>query len=734
LSEGRIRPTDIDKHHLEEVRRKNIIQYEKALQEPYIGRLEVIENDAVLSYRIGKIAVTDEDYQDLIYDWRTPLGDVYYGFNGGDGNVTYSGPKGPETLLVSRKREVHIRKQRVLDIRDYASHSFRDSSSLTGEESDNDLEDCEREEDQAPEGIDPLLRDLWLDQHNDHQMREIIATIQREQNEVIRLGITRPILVQGVAGSGKTSIALHRISYLLYQYHDQLSASRILVLAPNQMFLQYIKDVVKELDIQGIQQSTVVDLASKLLKIKSIKTQQQWLSECIDNPELEAQVRPMLTYLTSIDFYRVVDNYLNQLTEQFLPVDVPQLPFITEAPTSVEQKFVDIYNGYRHLPLNKRRIETISSIRSWSEMELKKQQKTIEEHYFQTKKEWIDALPEELALKKELEDKLLEAAGFRYNQLKQQWNQAIDNYLNGWKPLQPLLLLPNLYNEEFLKVLAPDLAASVLQTINAKGMAISQKHIGYEDIGVLLMLEQRINGLETTWDYLVIDEAQDMNPFLLQVLKGTTRSMTMLGDITQSVFDTTGFRDWSEVREIFGEGLHELQLSISYRSTVEIMSVANHIVARLERDLPQLHPVQRHGPKPTIQSVIDGVDLLDKIEEGIREMLKAGFTRIAVIPKEAKLSRLLYAKLKDLDIPSIQLVEDTNEELTSPIVLIPATLVKGLEFDAVIIPNVNSRTYQTELDGRLLFVSVTRAQAALRMIYFDRPSRFIEGILSNDII
>lgn len=727
LIQGKRRTYSETEQYIEEVRHKRVVQYERAVQEPYIGRLEVVDNDTELSYRIGKVAVVDSKSENIIYDWRTPIGDVYYGFSGGDGKVTYAGPEDDQHITINRKREVQIRNQKVLHVRDYVSSTYRSSNSSPNEPELDTLDDHTMN-DTMIDVKDPFLLDLWMDRRNDHQMREIIATIQKEQNDLIRLGMARPILVQGVAGSGKTSIALHRISYLLYQYHEQLSADRILVLAPNDMFLQYIKDVVKELDIEGIQQFTVIGLASKLLPfIRSIKTQQQWLTEDIDTPDSDMTTRSMQKYVTSLSFFNVVEQLLELISDNYLPKEFPDLPYYLTDSVSVQQKFQEIYNGYRHLPLNKRRMETSKSIRNWMDFELKKQKKLIEDQYFKTKREWVDELPEALVLKKELEDKLKEAHDFKIASQEGQWRQEIKRYLDAWKPLQVMSVLEQVYSANTLKSLVPDIEEDILRGLQGKVALLKQRNVSFEDIGPLLLIEQRLNGGEYSWDYLVIDEAQDLNPFLLKVLKSTTRSIMMLGDITQSIYDSTGFEDWTELHQVFGEELHEMQLTISYRSTEEIMALANHIVQQLEAELPELHPVHRHGEKPTLIPVTNGLELIDSLGASINELLEAGYERIAVIPKDMKLCRLLYTKLKDMDSLSIQLVEDTNAELKSPIIFIPAPLVKGLEFDAVIIPNANSRTYHTEHDGKLLFVSVTRAQVALQMLYYDEPSRFINN-------
>ena len=718
-----LRSGAIDKAHLETIRRRKRESYSRALDNPYIGRLELLEDDHVASFRIGKVPVADDDFQDIIYDWRTPFGDVYYRFNGGDGEMTIQGPDGSHSqLLVIRKRSVHIRDRNVTDVRDALSRQAG-TYVKTSEHGD---------EEYAPDLKDRFLAELWSEKRHDHQMREIIATIQKEQNEIIRLGISEPILVQGVAGSGKTSIALHRLSYMLYQYERQLSAENILVLAPNRMFLSYISEVVKELDITGVRQSTVTDFALSLLpKMSECTTAQYWLERFLGEPETEATVRPYLHWMTSLDYCRRVEAFIAQLEKDFLPAFDARLTVFGEEPILFQEKFKEIYDGYKHLPLNARRKETIQSIRSWTDLELGRQRKALQDQFLRFKKDWTSDVPDELVVKKELEEKLMELSGTKIGLQEQQWHSEVDRFGKAWKPLDLFAVCESLYRSEFSAPETDDADDSIdgigrQAFFAANAQRIAEKRARYEDLGVLLLLQQKLDGGPAPLDYLMIDEAQDLYPFLLKTLQPLTKSMTLLGDITQSIHDATGFSTWDGLRETFGGALSELHLSVSYRSTREIMGAANRIVRRLgDGNLPEIFPIDRSGPEPTLTPVADGVDLLRKLEETILELRAAGKRRIAIIPKEEELAELLHVKLKDaLPSPS-QAIVKTEAALTDEIVFIPASHVKGLEFDAVVLPNVNALSYASELDGKLLFVSVTRAQEELRMFYFGEPSRFV---------
>jgi DNA helicase-2/ATP-dependent DNA helicase PcrA len=699
LQNSKRRPEDIGQARVEAKRKERIFEYSKALSEPYIGKIELIEGEKIVTYRIGKIPVAKDEITDIIYDWRTPYGNAYYGFNGGEGNITIQGPEGHLHLSVNRKRAVHIRNQKVIDVRDTLSNLYRRPEIPQGEVDEI-----------APNLIDDRLTQIWFEKSTDHQIKEIIATIQKEQNEIIRLGISKPILVQGVAGSGKTSIALHRISYLLYEYAKQLSADKILILAPNQIFLSYMKQVTKDLDIEGIRQSTVIDFAGNLLPfVKTIKTPQEWLAEFIDNPpDVMAETADLLTYKTSLSFKQQVDRFLSSLEEEFLPKEMPRLIFYEQPQQSIEEKLTEIYNGYKHLPLNKRRAETIQSIKNWAEMELKKQKTYLENRYLAMRKEWTGDLPDDLVIKSEWEAKFKDILQIKIRRMTENWQQELEKYFDTWKPLNTLDCYITLCEE---------------QKWNCEDL--KKKNVGYEDLGALIHMKRRIDGIDVTLDYLVIDEVQDLYAFLIDSIKPLSKSMTMLGDITQCIYPWIGFRDWASLQEIFGSDLHYIETTVSYRSTYEIMELANHILKRTSTSLPEIQPINRHGNHPHLVSVEDGSDLVQKLKQSIDHLLEAGHQKIAVICKEIRLLKALYAKMLELGVESLQMIEDSKKELQKRVVFIPISLVKGLEFDAVIIPNANSRSFSNELDAKLLFVSVTRAQEALHLFYFDQLSPFL---------
>ncbi|NHN34375.1 HelD family protein [Paenibacillus agricola] len=681
-----------------------------ALPLPYIGRLEVVEGDDPVSYRIGKKGIDDDDFMPLIYDWRSPLGEAYYAFiGGGDGHVQVQTPEGIGDFWVRKKRTVHIRERWVLDVRELYSELYP-----LAEQSEEEAQD-------------PILRMLLEQQGDDHQLREIIASIQKEQNDVIRLGITQPILVQGVAGSGKTSIALHRISFMLYHHQKQLDARNIVVLAPNRIFLNYMREIVKELDIQGIQQMTMSDLAMRLLPyVKEVRHAQYWLEKAMTDPDSESKWDEAIRYKTSMEFHNDVNQHLEQLSSAYLPVNFPKLKSFTDDLLDLSTVFTRIYEGYRHLPLNARREETIKSIHSWKELELTNQRKGMQARVTRFRQEWIVDVHDSLAVKGEAEAKLLELAAVKLDLQKRDWEQAIGEYVDGWRKLQIWDVYADLHRIETLLQLNSDMPETIAHGMEEEaGRVLKErgKLIAYEDIALLLLLEQKVNGLQAVrFDYMLIDEAQDYYPFLLRMLREMTKSMTMLGDVTQSICHWTGIKDWSVLDSVFDIPVHRIDLTVSYRSTIEIMQIANQILQRSQLGVSVIHPVKRHGPVPVFTRILSYEELLEQLALSVQHCLEQGYRRIAVVVHNLELCRAFHQEYTSVATREAQLVEDPEQELQEKVIFIPSVLVKGLEFDAVIIPS----TYGTTImDARLLFVSVTRAQQALHILYYDQPGPFL---------
>ena len=252
----------------------------KILDKPYFARIDFKEDGRENSDKlyIGKIGVLDENGKNIVTDWRAPVSTLYYDSN--LGRVSYDAPKGKIQGEMSLKRQIMISNNEVESIYDVDSVSD-----------------------------DELLKP-YLGASADSRLKGIVATIQSEQNEIIRKNINTNIVVQGVAGSGKTTVALHRIAYLMYNNADKYKANQFMVIGPNKFFLNYISNVLPDLDASSAQQYTYEELASEFIEEKiSFEDSTKKLSEIISGKDKYKYVK----YKMSIKYKELLDTYLNSL-------------------------------------------------------------------------------------------------------------------------------------------------------------------------------------------------------------------------------------------------------------------------------------------------------------------------------------------------------------------------------------------------------------------------------------
>ena len=230
---------DYVRAHLVYLGHKKIQDIKQIKDKPYFARIDFTEDNSnqLEKLYIGKISVLDSSTQNpIIIDWRAPISNLYY--DGRIGKSSYDSPDGVIEGNISLKRQYFIENQ------------------ILEKYSDIDLK-----------ATDELLQ-VALEQKADDRLKNIVATIQGEQNAIIRADINKPLIVQGVAGSGKTTIALHRIAYLIYKYEKEFDPDNFMIIAPNKFFLNYISNVLPDLGVENVKQYTFEDLAKEIKKKK----------------------------------------------------------------------------------------------------------------------------------------------------------------------------------------------------------------------------------------------------------------------------------------------------------------------------------------------------------------------------------------------------------------------------------------------------------------------------------
>ncbi|KRE93246.1 DNA helicase UvrD [Paenibacillus sp. Soil766] len=651
---------DLTEQALEVLRENGRHNLSKAIDEPYFGRLDFEErgNGSPSPLYIGKAGVEDERTgRLLVIDWRAPVASLFYSFTGGLDAASYDSPDGIIDGLVYLKRNLVVRKQilqRVVDTYD-------------------------RNEDSLSVGDEFLL--YRLGENKDNKLRDIVSTIQAEQDRIIRAAKNTALIIQGVAGSGKTTVALHRLAFLLYQYREQVRAERMIIFAPNSMFLDYISGVLPELGVGNIQQSTFTDWALDVLDHEvqiadQELTLQRWFALGSKRPPVDDQAPGR--FKGAITFQSYLDDCLNRLeatyvpTADFSPWDGVKLPIATIR----EWFFVE----NKHYPMIKRRERVVARIKRWMEIQLEKV--------------W------EQSLKKELKKKSA---------------QKLRTYLTAWPEYTAFTFYKMLFTDKGRPDSLPtDLLQSIPEPIvTASAKLFKKKEVGLEDLAPLLYIHTRLHGISSDrlFDHVVIDEAQDFSPFQVAVLDAYTRnsSFTILGDLSQGIHAYQGIQDWKEFSSLFQEeetGYFELERS--YRSTMEIIQFANSVLQRGVSNPLLAVPVFRSGNKVRVlQTSLK--ERLPMVHKAITSLLAGTSSTVAVVARTEKQALELHEALTLAGIET-NLITSKQRVYRGGISVLPVYLTKGLEFDAVILMDVTAEHYETTLmDAKLLYVGCTRA-------------------------
>ncbi|MCX2824819.1 DNA helicase UvrD [Bacillus pseudomycoides] len=655
---------DFKEQILESMRESNRQNLRIGVQEPYFGRLDFQEDGQPEPnpIYIGKVGVSDEEtMKPIVIDWRAPVASMFYSFTGGEELAFYHSPDGLVEGDVYLKRNIAIRKRELERVVDTYVKGSEDVS----------LAD------------DFLL--YRLGENKDNKLKDIVSTIQSEQNDIIRAEKNMPLLIQGVAGSGKTTIALHRLAFLIYEYREQLEAERMIVFAPNSLFLDYISSVLPELGVGNIRQTTFQDWALNTLDdAVKLKDTDEKLKEAFSINRDDKKV--MLGKLKgTMKFKSFIEENIVQFEKNLLPTK--DFEAWDKASITVEEIRKWMQVEYKHYPLRKRRERLVGRIKRWIEIELKK----------------FEGTNEKKALKKEA-------------------TKRLNAYMKFWPKMSPLSFYSSMMKQkEILEVLPEELVQETEKNCR-------KKEVYVEDLAPLIHIHHRLAGIEIgqKFHHVVIDEAQDFSPFQIYILKEITmgNSFTILGDLSQAIYDYQGIEDWNDFKEVFQEtGYYEL--TRSYRSTKEIIEFANEVIKNAEIPVGLATPVFRSGEKV---KVISTDNQFAAIVKTLQHMQSENVKTIAVIGRTDDECRDIYEKLTATGITA-NVIEANQSKYEGGISVVPVYLAKGLEFDAVLLIDVDEVHYKgTKHDAKLLYVGCTRSLHDLRIFYSGEASPLIQGI------
>ena len=630
-----------------------ILLLEKMIKSPYFARIDFKfdDEDEFEKIYIGRSSLRKNSYQEMyVYDWRSPIASVFYRFMTGE--AFYDAPCGRVTGELNLKRQYEIKNGKL-------EYFF-----------DSDVQI-----------VDEFLRQL-LSQNTTAKMKAIVETIQHEQDVVIRDMENDLLMVQGVAGSGKTSIALHRAAYLMYQgLQTKLSANNIMIISPNSIFEQYISNVLPELGEDNVISSVFEDILSELLNGRKIQSRNDFLENLIVNSKYKEISRNSIEFKTSSFFREILDQFLIDIPRQWI-------------------EFEDVYYEGKCV---------VSG---------------------QILKDKILGRPETpLGIKLEqLEDYILEqifgtGKGRGHKEEKNLIKQEIQKFIKiDIVELYKILFSNEAYFYSLLQNSNPSQNIKNIWKYTKENLEADSLY--YDDAIAIAYLYLKIYGTNKYKNIkqVVIDEAQDYYPLQYEIfnLLFSNAKFTILGDMKQTLAKKEDISFYEQIQKILNKKRSSLiMLDKSFRCTNEILNFSLKFIEKSS----QIKSFNRNGDSPKVYIADNSEIFIDEIVKEIKLCQEKGFQSICLICKTEKNSIYLFNKIKHkLDI---QLIKNGSVSDLQGVFILPVYMSKGLEFDAVLICDADSQNYHDEDDKNLLYVACTRALHKLSLFCENEVSPLI---------
>lgn len=669
--------------------RKNHIKVlEKASSNPYFARIDfkaITDSDFKEIY-IGRNGIS-KDGKVLITDWRAPISSLYY--DSSTGKTSYKSPTGDVLGEVALKRQYDIENGKLIEYFDVDLVS-----------SDN-------------------LLQKYLNANNDSRLKSIVATIQSEQNDIIRRPIDENVIIQGVAGSGKTTVALHKIAYLVYNYINSVKQSQYLVIGPNPVFIKYIKTVLPDLDVSGVSQLTFEQFAK------------DYIGEEIEinpsNKKISASIAGKSNDIDKFKSSMLYKNMLENFFELYLKGIVSKPLKLNDFVVLTEEEMAPIFARAleeQHATLQGRVDATIERLIDY----VKNNVDSILTRYNEYENNLFKnaSLEERESLRKKFIKERIEIQKNCSATIRKYFAKAVLSPIKLYRLFISMLDDFNIYGYKKINELKKT------TMVNIKG-----NKYDFEDLAALLYLKLRTepNRQYSNIKHTVIDEAQDLGIFNFYVLKKClpTSTFSIFGDLAQSIYDYRGIDNWDEVNSlIFNNKANIVNFNKSYRTTASIMNVADAISESINLGKSDL--VVRQGLPVSFDEAPTSNELVEQIANKIKEYKEKGYKTIAVISKTDLLSRYINDDLRELGIviPNVTEKDDVSLDEFS-VCTISNQLAKGLEFDAVILNNVNDKIYSCDstLDMKLLYVAVTRALHELDVTYNGKLPEVLQKFVTE---
>ena len=573
-----------------EEKAKLMHRFMKMQDSPFFGRVDFIfdgEDEAETFYiGIGNFAEKTGSVP-LIYDWRAPVSGLFYDFD--KGPASYQAPAGLIEGEIASKWQYKIRNGKM----------------VYGFESDMMIDD-------------EILKQE-LGSNSDVQLKNIVRTIQKEQNAIIRNTKDKILVIQGVAGSGKTSIALHRIAYLLYHDRKNLKSSNILILSPNSVFADYISHILPELGEENIQEMSFDIFAYKELKGTVVDCEDRFHQIEQRMEQKDSEVERRNKEKQSQYFIGLVEGFLVELEDRLM--DIRDIEF--KGMRKTEQEIIELfYYKFQHLPI-------LARMEAVMEYFIDEYETLYQKDVTEEEKELLT----EQFMKMYVTRDLYEI----YN-----WLMEEGGYLT----------LP--------------------------GVPYERRVLAYEDVYPMLYLKHRLDGTKARSNikHLVIDEMQDYSYLQYVILEGMfSCKMTILGDKSQTI-DRESQDVMRFLPKIFGKNIRKIVMNKSYRNTVEIARYAEKIVGDTNMEL-----FERHGKEVEEASCISMDEAVEKVCSRVN-LGDEGFETAAVITMTEWEAKVLYRKFQEAGM-EVSYIDRDSTSFKKGLTVTTFYMAKGLEFDQV---------------------------------------------------
>ncbi|MET3358545.1 UNVERIFIED_ORG: DNA helicase-2/ATP-dependent DNA helicase PcrA [Leuconostoc holzapfelii] len=687
------------------------------IDKPYFARIDFSESatdsgEAETIY-IGLSSFSDDNNKFLVYDWRAPVASIYY--DGGIGDVAYLTPDGSQRAHVTLKRQFQIEDGVIVTLFD------------------------------TEEAIGDAMLMSALSGESSTKMKSIVTTIQKEQNKIIRNTAADLLFVQGAAGSGKTAAVLQRVAYLLYRYRGKLTSGQVVLFSPNQLFNDYIDNVLPELGEQNMVQMTFYQYASRRLPKMAVETLQARFEE-------DQTSSTIALAKGSLAMFDAVTAYAQHLNRKDLKLR--SLMFRGESLIS-KTRIAEIYYQYNdNYKLSQRLDATRDTLmrslsarigsemrKDWVELAIENLSKQEYDTLVGAGKVRVGDDQENDAASRTRQAQLGDGPKAREFASEKAERQFLSRQIvtQALKPLARQIRRGSFLNinAQFVDLLRQlpnylDLAQFDLtlsewqQHVETVIDNLKNKQLSLTDTTLYLYLYDLITGKTGERDirFLFIDEIQDYTPFQLAFLKFSfpRAKFTVLGDLNQAIFTKDNANNLSrDFAKLFdSDRVERVNLTQTYRSTQQITDFTKYIL----KGGQNIEAFNRSGQKPRVKLSPNEADMLHQLQQQLTEYSQQHDTT-AIITKTLADAQLLSEQLQDT---SVTLIQSENQRLAQGTIIVPSYLAKGLEFDAVIIWHADNTRYGQDSERRLLYTVASRAMHSLTLLAEKQVSCLLDHV------